>query len=119
MVALHVTLLDGLLRDPYCIKVSVGLWTFKFEGQQCPCLLRSLKLYLPLFWPVQQSRAAVEYNLTLSQNTPISWLTYCYTGSSRLMRIPLLRISLQRFFKTITKIWLMRFYGLFILLMRT
>ena len=36
------------------------------------------------------------------------------TGSSRL-----LRISLLRFFKTITKIWLMRFYGLFILLLRT
>ena len=41
------------------------------------------------------------------------------TGSSRLMRISLLRISLLRFFKTITKIWLMRFYGLFILLLRT
>ena len=36
------------------------------------------------------------------------------TGSSCLMRI-----SLMRFFKTITKIWLMRFYGLFILLLRT
>ena len=42
-----------------------------------------------------------------------------YTGSSRLMRISLLWISLLRFFKTITKIWLMRFYGLFILLLRT
>ena len=36
------------------------------------------------------------------------------TGSSCLMRI-----SLLLFFKTITKIWLMRFYGLFILLLRT
>ena len=36
------------------------------------------------------------------------------TGGSRLMRI-----SLLRFFKTITKIWLMPFYGLFILLLRT
>ena len=36
------------------------------------------------------------------------------TGSSRLMRI-----SLLRFFKTITKIWLMRFFGLKILLLRT
>ena len=44
---------------------------------------------------------------------------FAITGSSRLMRISLLRISLLRFFKTITKIWLMRFYGLFILLMRT
>ena len=35
------------------------------------------------------------------------------------MRISLLRISLMQFFKTITKIWLMRFYGLFILLLRT
>ena len=25
--------------------------------------------YLPLFWPVRQSRAAVEPNLSLSQNT--------------------------------------------------
>ena len=51
------------------------------------------------------------------------------TGGSRLMRISLLRISLLRisllrisllrFFKAITKIWLMRFYGLFILLLRT
>ena len=41
------------------------------------------------------------------------------TGSSCLMRISLLRISLLRFFKTITKIWLMRFYGPFILLLRT
>ena len=32
------------------------------------------------------------------------------------MRISLLRISLLRFFKTITKILLMRFYGLFFLL---
>ena len=32
------------------------------------------------------------------------------------MRISLLQISLLRFFKTITKIWLMQFYGLFILL---
>ena len=31
------------------------------------------------------------------------------------MRISLLRISLLRFFKTITKIWLMQFYRLFIL----
>ena len=36
------------------------------------------------------------------------------TGSSRLIWISLLRFS-----KTITKIWLMRFYGLFILLLRT
>ena len=42
-----------------------------------------------------------------------------YTGSFCLMRISLLPISLLLFFKTITKIWLMRFYGLFILLLRT
>ena len=41
------------------------------------------------------------------------------TGSSRLMRISLLRILLLRFFKTITIILLMRFYGLFILLVRS
>ena len=40
-------------------------------------------------------------------------------GGSCLMRISLLRISLLLFFKTITKIWLMRFPGLFILLLRT
>ena len=39
---------------------------------------------------------------------------YNITGSSCLMRISLLRISLMRFFKTITKIWLMRFYGPFV-----
>ena len=38
-----------------------------------------------------------------------------YTGSFCLMRISLLPISLLRFFKTITKIWLMGSYGLFIL----
>ena len=45
------------------------------------------------------------------------WLQH--TGSSCLMQISLLRISLLRFFRTITKIWLMRFYGLFILLLHT
>ena len=35
------------------------------------------------------------------------------------MQISLLRISLLRVFKAITKIWLMRFYGLFALLLRT
>ena len=35
------------------------------------------------------------------------------------MRISLLRILLLRFFKTITIILLMRFYGLFILLVRS
>ena len=46
-------------------------------------------------------------------------ILFYFTGSSCLMRISLLRILLLRFFKTITKIWLMRFYGLFILLLRT
>ena len=32
--------------------------------------------YLSLFWPVRQFGAAVEPNLSLSQNTPISWYTY-------------------------------------------
>ena len=36
-----------------------------------------------------------------------------------LLRISLLRISLLHFFKTETKICLMRFYGLFILLLGT
>ena len=36
----------------------------------------SCSRYLPLFWPVWQSGAAVEHNLCLSQNTPISWYTY-------------------------------------------
>ena len=40
------------------------------------------------------------------------------TGSSRLMRISLLRILLLGFFKTITIILLMRLHGLFILLVR-
>ena len=42
-----------------------------------------------------------------------------YTEGSRLMRISLVRISLLRFFKTITKICLMRFYVLSILLPRS
>ena len=36
-------------------------------------------LYLSWFWPVRQSSATVELNLTPSQNTPISWYTYRYT----------------------------------------
>ena len=38
------------------------------------------------------------------------------TGSSRLMQISLLQILLLQFFKTITIILQMQFYGLFILL---
>ena len=52
-----------------------------------------------------------------NDNDSVEGTVYIYqdnTGSSCLMRI-----SLLRFFKTITKIWLMRFYGLFILLMRS
>ena len=41
------------------------------------------------------------------------------TGSSRLMRISLLQFLLLRFFKTITIILLMQFYGLFTLLVRS
>ena len=52
-------------------------------------------------------------------DVPPNLHTIIITGSSRLMQISLLRISLLRFFKTITKIWLMQFYGLFILLVRT
>ena len=36
----------------------------------------SFSRYLPLFWPVRQSGDAVERNLSLSQNTPITWYTY-------------------------------------------
>ena len=39
----------------------------------------SFSRYLPFFWPVRQSRAAVEPNLSLSRNTLISWYAYCYT----------------------------------------
>ena len=53
------------------------------------------------------------------QNEAIVPLITRNTGDSRLMRISLVRISLLRFFKTITKIWLMLFYRLFILLLRT
>ena len=38
-----------------------------------------MSLYLSLFWPVWQSRAIVEHNLSLSQNMIISWCTYRYT----------------------------------------
>ena len=45
----------------------------------------SLLKYLPLFWPVRQSRAAVEPNLSLSQNTLISWYTYQHKKSDILL----------------------------------
>ena len=35
--------------------------------------------YQPLFWPVRQSRDAVEHKLSLFQNTPISWNTYYFS----------------------------------------
>ena len=41
--------------------------------------MSSFLQYLPLYWPVGQSRAAVQPTLSLSQNTPISWYTYTYT----------------------------------------
>ena len=52
-------------------------------------------------------------------DVPPNLHTIIITGSSRLMQISLLRILLMRFFKTITKIWLMRVYRLFMLLLRT
>ena len=65
--------------------------------------------YVPKSKNVESS---LNFNNLFSNKYPI-------TGSSCLMWISLLRISLLRFFKTITKIWLMRLYGLFILLLRT
>ena len=58
----------------------------------------------------------------LIKNDPLQFVArrfYRSTGSSRLMLISLLQISSLRFFKTISKIWLMQSYGLFILLPRT
>ena len=45
---------------------------------------------------------------------PFIFFLFTYTGSSRHMRI-----SLLRFFKTITKIWLMQVFGLKILVLST
>ena len=50
-----------------------------------------------------------EFSLSVPKFTDYSKIC---TGSSWLMRISLLRISLLRFFKTKTKIWLMQFFGL-------
>ena len=47
-ISTHITLLNKTSRNE-----SSCLW------------------YLPLFWPVRQSEAAVEHNLSLLQNTPI------------------------------------------------
>ena len=76
-----------------------------FEKSCCVYILHGVAAYIlggviKNFW---------EFEVTLSADKFEK-----YTGSSCLMRI-----SLLRFFKTITKIWLMRFYGLFILLLRT
>ena len=45
---------------------------------------KSFLQYLHLFWPVWQSTAAVEPNLSLSQNTPITYI-YCYTWTCMYM----------------------------------
>ena len=67
--------------------------------------------------------SSINASNTEDQNFLMSFsITFVFTditGSSRLMRISLLRILLLRIFKTIVKIWLMRFYGLFILLLHT
>mgnify|MGYP007015856839 CR=1 FL=1 len=86
----------------------------QFVGVFRPFLQRSLAYIMAimrLFFSLVRSKK----DLCHFRNAQI----YLGTGGSRLMRISLLRISLLRFFKTITKIWLMRFYGLFILLVRT
>ena len=63
--------------------------------------------------------SSINASNTEDQNFLMSFsITFVFTditGSSRLMRISLLRILLLRIFKTIVKIWLMRFYGFFIL----
>ena len=65
---------------------------------------------------LKERRSNVQFANAGNINTTIANVS---TGGSRLMRISLLRISLMRFFKTITKIWLMRFYWQFIFLVRT
>ena len=77
-----------------------------------------------VFWLLQifsRSKSCIrqEPSVILIKKSFMGNHSFIYTGSSRLMRISLLRILLLRFFKTITKIWLMRFYRLFILLLRT
>ena len=81
-------------------------------------IMVSLILIYVLFF-VGESSDAHCYQVTIQLTLITIMIHFLNTGGSCLMRISLLRISLLWFFKTITKIWLMRFYGQFILLVRT
>ena len=63
-----------VLDDVTKTSVNVSCNTKSYETNRNES---SFLLYLPMFWSVWQLRAAVEHNLSLSQNTPISWYTYC------------------------------------------
>ena len=77
-----VNLLDGIAACWY----TANFMPTRITGILCESLgtnetsrnESSFLRYLPLFWPVWQSRAVIEHNLSLSQNTHISWYTYCY-----------------------------------------
>ena len=111
---------------------KILIWTMVFKEKKA-----SVKGLIGIPWafsglcssnssPSQRGAAGTKEALSLATSLQLAqtciWSVTCSsanTGSSCLMRISLLRISLLRCFKTITKIWLMRFYGLFILLLRT
>ena len=71
-----------------CLTISRRLFTVinKTSRNESSCLR-----YLPWFWPVGQTGAAVENNLSLSQNTPITILGYVLIDAS----IELLSLNLR------------------------
>ena len=106
---------------------KILIWTMVFKEKKA-----SVKGLIGIPWafsglcssnssPSQRGAAGTKEALSLATSLQLAqtciWSVTCSsanTGSSCLMRISLLRC-----FKTITKIWLMRFYGLLILLLRT
>ena len=71
--------LSETAKSNYCLSLIQDNKTSRNES--------SFLQYLPLFWPVWQSRAAVEHNLSLSQNKLISWYTPCYKLVFRMLCI--------------------------------
>ena len=88
-------------------------WRWKVcEAWHCLKLRSNAKKFLKDQQPLVNS--CITWNLVLVSECCVTGYPISGTGSSRLMRI-----SLLWFFKTITISWLMWFYGLFVLLLRT
>ena len=111
---------------------KILIWTMVFKEKKA-----SVKGLIGIPWafsglcssnssPSQRGAAGTKEALSLATSLQLAqtciWSVTCSSANTRsscLMRISLLRISLLRCFKTITKIWLMQFYGLLILLVCT